>query len=141
MLIRYDYGLKYELSQLWNRLDFDNKTDLEKKTTQGLIKTPDTLSGFDIGSEDNALYYNQLSKYKLISSIFLLKNMLKQLDFKHSLDMFKDDNSREAQYYRIFNDYRDIYNQSVLNSKIFVQCSPICRQCRNFLKYYQYGNH
>lgn len=71
--------------------------DGKRRLNQELITHKEYKQGFGISQSDNTLYYNQLSKYKLISSIISLKNMLQQLDRKHSLEMFDNDSSREAQ--------------------------------------------
>ena len=50
--------------------------------------------------------------------------MLQQLDRKHSLEMFDNDSSREAQYFRILHDYKDIVKKSVMESKLLCAMQP-----------------
>ena len=120
-----DFRLKRDLHQLWDRLDFDKMSDDGKRRlNQELITHKEYRQGFGISQSDNTLYYNQLSKYKLISSIISLKNMLQQLDRKHSLEMFDNDSSREAQYFRILHDYKDIVEKSVMESKLLCAMQP-----------------
>ena len=120
-----EFRLKRDLRQLWDRLDFDKMSDDEKRRlNQELITHTDYRQGFGISQSDNTLYYNQLSKYKLISSIISLKNMLKQIDSNHSLKMFDNDSSREAQYFRILHDYKDIVKKSVMESKLLCAMQP-----------------
>lgn len=130
-----DFGLKRDLRQLWDRLDFDKMSDNEKRRlNQELITHQDYRQGFGISPADNSLYYNQLSKYKLTSSIFSLKNMLKQLDSIHSLEMFEDDSSREAQYFRILHDYKDLLEKSVMESKLLCAMQPSLSAIPAFLE-------